>query len=110
MALAGFVADVELAELAPRFGEGAEIRRKGDARQVFGQVVAVALPIGGGMQQAVGVVEDVLFADAVVFVVQAESGAGLALQKDGRWLAESSPANPGRRLHGGDVARALCPN
>ena len=67
-----FIADVEGGQARAGAGEGAEVGREGDARQLALEVGLVAFAVGGMVQQAVDVVEDVPLADRVVAVLGAE--------------------------------------
>ena len=71
-----FVADVDVGQARARIGEGAEVGREGDAGQLAFEVGLVALAVGGVMQQAVDVVEDIPLGDGVVAVVGAEAVEG----------------------------------
>ena len=62
-----------MAQARARIGEGVEIGREGDAGQLAFEVGLVALTVGGVMQQAVDVVEDIPLGDGVVAVVGAEA-------------------------------------
>ena len=52
--------------------ERAEVRREGDAGQVFGQVCAVLLAVVGGVEKAVDVVPDVVLGDLQGGILLAE--------------------------------------
>ena len=68
-----FVGDVDLGEAGAGVGEGAEVGREGDAGEFALEVGLVAVAVGGVVQQAVDVVEDVPLGYGVVAVVGAEA-------------------------------------
>ena len=68
-----FVGNVDLGEAGTGVGEGAEVGREGDAGEFAFEIGLVAFAVGGVVQQAVDVVEDIPLGDGVVAVVGAEA-------------------------------------
>ena len=69
---AGFVAEVQRGQTLAGAAEGIEVRREGDARQVFRQIRAVLFAVIGRVQQAVNVVPDIVLRDALLGIAIAE--------------------------------------
>ena len=67
-----FIADVDGGQARAGRGEGVEVGRVGDAGQIALEIGLVAFAVGGMVQQAVDVVEDVPLADRLVVVLRAE--------------------------------------
>lgn len=89
---------MQIGEALADFSNAPEVRRERDARQLALQICGEALAILRRVQQAIDVVEDVPFADLLVFVLRAkfiqrpvgdvlaESGAVFVVEVDGETL------------------------
>src|SRR5690606_9307642 len=65
----GFVVKVKIGQSPPRLGERPKTGRRlhrGNAGEFFAQIIGVAGPVFGGMEQAVNVIKEILLADRLV--------------------------------------------
>ena len=93
----GFVVHVELGQFPAGLGEGAEVccrGRHGDAGGGFGEVVGKGLAVLLGVEDAVGVVEEVVFGDFLVLVMGLEFGYGLGVDVADLFVLKDTPVVP----------------
>ena len=109
VACARLVVEMELGERLPGFSEGMEIGGEGKAREFTAEIVGEARAVVRGVQDGIGVVEDLVLGDGRVAALGAELGervvGDVVDSLQGRVVGGVKDAPIWRRSSGGGIAR-----